>query len=366
MYHGIRRIFRATDWTTFITTLTLSAIGLLFVFSATFRTQEPFSRFFYKQAAGIGAGIAIFFIISLIDFRTLTNWSLALYAATMALLCFTLVKGSIGMGAQRWIDLGFIKFQPSELAKLFFPAFVVQYLKTEDVVVPRLHIFFPILGILASSAILILKQPDLGTALIIVFVGTILLWLAGIGKKFFMWSIFCALVGAPVAWHHLKPYQKQRIAVFLGEGNKRKERYHIEQSAIAIGSGGLTGKGFLQGTQNKLQFLPESRTDFIFAVLCEEWGFWGALLVLFLYFILFARIVFVVARMNSFYAQLLAIGIVLHIILSALINIGMVIGLLPVVGIPLPFMSYGISHLLISFASLGWYNSIACRRFYAG
>src|SRR5262249_48895149 len=144
----------------------------------------------------------------------------------------------------------------------------------------------------------------------------------------------------------------------------KKERYQIEQSRIAIGSGGLAGKGFLNGTQNKFQFLPESRTDFIFAVICEEWGFLGALIVIFLYAALFIRLFYVISTIKNVFAQLLAIGLIIHIVLSTLINMSMVVGLMPIVGIPLPFLSYGISNLWICFASLGWFNSIAMRRFY--
>lgn len=156
----------------------------------------------------------------------------------------------------------------------------------------------------------------------------------------------------------LKPYQRNRIAVFLGYGSTQHERYQLEQAAIAVGSGGLKGKGFLQGTQNILQFLPESRTDFIFAVVCEEWGFVGALLVLFLYAFLFIRSLMMVQFINPPYLQLLAVGLIIPLMLSALINICMVLGLLPIVGIPLPFMSYGLTHLWISFISLGWFQSV--------
>ena len=154
--------------------------------------------------------------------------------------------------------------------------------------------------------------------------------------------------------------------VFLGQGDERKERYQIEQAKIAIGSGGITGKGYLKGTQNKLMFLPEGRTDFIFAVLCEEWGFLGALLVILLYIILFSRLILVISKITDFYAQTLSIGLLLYTIFATTINIGMVIGLLPIVGIPLPFLSYGISHLWISFASFGMIESIVIRELYTG
>lgn len=359
-----RRYFRCFDWTAFFLILTLSGISLLFVYSATFRPGQPPLPFFHRQLFGILSGIGIFLIVTCIDYRRLQRWGYVLFFVTLILLVFTLFKGSIGLGGQRWINLGFIKFQPSELAKLFFPAFFtfsISLTRNKD---RTFGYFLPLLGILGVSTLLILKQPDLGTAIIVSVSGLLLMWLAGIGKKFFIWFFAILLITAPITWACLKPYQKQRIIVFLGEGDSRKERYQIEQSRIAIGSGGMWGKGYLQGTQNILQFLPESRTDFIFSVICEEWGFVGALFVILIYLVLFFKAFFIIATIKDFYAQLLAIGLMTHIILSAIINMGMVTGLLPIVGIPLPLISYGGTNAWITFASLGWFNSIAIRRFY--
>jgi rod shape determining protein RodA len=195
-------------------------------------------------------------------------------------------------------------------------------------------------------------------------VSLMLLAYAGIGKKFFIIGGGMALISTPLLWHLLKPYQKQRIAVFLGYGDRQKERYQIEQSCIAIGSGGLQGKGFLRGTQNMLQFLPESRTDFIFSIICEELGFMGACCVIVLYIILFVHILVMTATFHDETTQIFALGLIAPLCISAIINMGMVTGLLPVVGIPLPFMSFGSSHTWIEFASLGCFNSIALRRSY--
>ena len=283
----------------------------------------------------------------------------------IGLLIFTLIKGTVGLGAQRWINLGLFKFQPSELIKLFFPAYFVYYLETQNFTPADYNFndFKNILLVLGLSCLLILKQPDLGTAIIILLSGMILFWLAGIKKSFFIWTFIIVLVTTPITWNFLKPYQKKRIEVFLGGGDKQKERYQIEQSIIAIGSGGLTGKGFLKGTQNKLEFLPESRTDFIFSVLCEETGFLGALFVLLLYCLLFFRLIFMIHQIPSFFDKLLATGLLTPIVLSTLINLSMVMSLLPAVGIPLPLMSYGISHMWATFASLGWINGIIMRSY---
>jgi rod shape determining protein RodA len=281
------------------------------------------------------------------------------YFIIIALLFFTLVKGSIAMGGQRWLNLFFFKFQPSELTKLLFPAFIAYYFfshhKTKY---GSIKDFIPLFIILGISFVLIRSQPDLGTALIILFLGLILFWLAGVSRTFFIIMFSTIIITAPLLWHFLKPYQRNRIAVFLGHGNNQKERYQIEQAKIAIGSGGLYGKGLLHGTQNKLQFLPESRTDFIFAVICEEWGFVGACIGILLYILLFIRTLIIIYYIEQPYVQLLAIGLVMHLVLSTIINIFMVIGLLPIVGIPLPFISSGLSNLLISCASLGWIQGI--------
>jgi len=360
-----RRTFRYFDTTNFLLTVALAGIGLLFVFSATYTTEQPYSPFFIKQLSGIITGFIIYFACIIPDYRNCIRWGYFGYFVTIFLLIFTLVKGSIGMGAQRWISFIFFKLQPSELAKLLLPSFIVYYLHTHKRAPYYCFTdFFPIFGITLFSFILILKQPDLGTALIIIFSSLIMCWLAGITKKFFIYGSIFLLITTPLSWRMLKPYQKNRIAVFLGHGNTKKERYQIEQATIAIGSGGLIGKGLLRGTQNKLRFLPEGRTDFIFAVLSEELGLFGALGILILYTILFYRSLLIIQQLKDWYVQLFATGIIIHIILSTLINIGMVLGLLPIVGIPLPLMSYGISNLWITFASFGLFQNIAMQRFY--
>lgn len=358
-----RRYFTYFDWTTIALLLCISSISLLFVFSATYTATAPFSVFFKKQALGIISGIAIYFILSFIDYRIFCRWGYFVYFFIIGLLTFTLVKGTIGMGAKRWVNLLFFKFQPSELTKLFFPSFVTYFLYTQNHTPEYSAKDWSILiSLLLFSSLLIMKQPDLGTAILIGLSGFTLLWLAGLSKKFFLAFGLCLMLTLPVSWHFLKEYQKKRIAVFLGQGESNKERYHIEQSKIAIGSGGFLGKGFLQGTQNKLLFLPESRTDFIFSVICEEWGLLGALSVLLLYAFLFIRLLLLTQNSTNFFAQLLAIGLVIHIMYSMIINIGMVIGLLPIVGIPLPFLSYGISNMWVNFASLGCLSNILIRQ----
>ena len=362
-----RRYFRYFDWVSFFLVIILTSIGLFFVFSATYKPEQPYSIFFKKQAFGIITGFIIYLACSATDFRALLRWGYFAYFAIIGLLIFTIFKGHIGMGGQRWVDLGFFRIQPSELAKLFFPAYATYYFYTEkDSLSFSFKQFLPVLSILFISFLLIRKQPDLGTALVLLFTGLIMVWLAGINKKFFIYAGIIVLITAPITWHLLKEYQQKRVMVFLGHGDSRKERYQIEQSQIAIGSGGFIGKGLLKGTQNKLQFLPESRTDFIFSVIAEETGFVGALFIIVLFAILFFQLLWIALSIKSPFVQLLALGLTLPIIISALVNIGMVTGLIPTVGIPLPFISYGLSNLWVNFASLGWFNAIAIRRFYWG
>lgn len=357
-YHALRHF----DWLSFILTFLIGTIGLLFVFSATYSAEVPYSFYFKKQAIGLIAGLFIYLLFCMLDYRLCMRIGYFSYLFLIGLLIFTLLKGSIGMGGQRWINLFFFKIQPSEMAKLLFPTFTSYYLYTLRTHTSMQQISFrtalPILIVLATSFILIAKQPDLGTALTVLFSAIILLWIAGLTKRFFIYSIIILIIGSPLFFHLLKPYQKQRIAVFLGYGEKNKSGYQIEQSMIAIGSGGLTGKGFLQGTQNKFHFLPEGRTDFIFAVLCEEWGLAGSFFLMLLFFILFMRSLQLLQIITDPTIQVLAAGTIIHIMISTVINVGMVLGLLPVVGIPLPLISYGLSNLLITYASLGWFHGI--------
>ena len=365
-----RRLFHYFDWINFSLTIALLAIGLLFVFSSTYTLQIPISIFFKKQIVGMASGIFIYFLASFINLKTLCRWGYFWYYPLLILLLYTVIGGWIGMGAKRWISLYFFRIQPSELTKLIMPAFVAYYLSEQKYISeyhklhPPLKYFLVPLTTIGISFLFILKQPDLGTSLIVLFSGFIMLWLANLNKKFFIISGLCFLLFAPIGWKILKPYQQQRILVLLGQGDNKKERYQIEQSKIAIGSGGLCGKGLLKGTQNKLSFLPEDHTDFIFSVICEEWGFWGAFIVLLLFSLLFVRLIFITLHTPYFIEKIISIGLIAHIMLSVCINIGMVIGIFPIVGIPLPLLSYGLCNLWVTCASLGILNNIAIRRYY--
>ncbi|MFH0898452.1 MAG: FtsW/RodA/SpoVE family cell cycle protein [bacterium] len=365
-----RRFFRYFDWISFVLMLVIVGLGLMFVFSSTYRSEDPYSIFFKKQFFGILSGLFLYGTFCVKDVRSILRISYCMYFVVLILLAYTVLGGWIGMGAKRWISLYVIRFQPSELAKLFLPIFIAShFVAYGDEKMPSdkpVHVkkfVFPT-SVLLLSFLLILKQPDLGTALIILFSGLLMMWFIGISRKILVALGIMTLLAVPVFWKFLKPYQKQRISVLFGYGDVRKERYQIEQSKIAIGSGGFTGKGFLQGTQSKLRFLPEDHTDFIFSVVCEEWGFCGALLVLLLYSLLFIRLFYVLLMIQSFFYQIVTFGLIAHLFLSVCVNIGMVVGILPIVGIPLPLFSYGLTNLWISMSSLGLLNQMSIRRFY--
>ncbi len=356
---------RYFDWLSFGLILILLSIGLLFVFSSTCKNIVLLSTFFKKQLLGAFAGIVIYLIFSFIDLSLICRWSYFGYLLILISLIYTIFGGWVGMGAKRWINLYFIKAQPSEAVKLTLPLAFAFYFSdkrkqsskrftTKDSIFP--------LSILIVSSLLVLKQPDLGTSLVIFFSGLILLWVINIPKKIFLWGAIILLAASPIIWKNLKTYQQQRVLVLFGYGNSKKEGYQVEQSKIAIGSGGLSGKGYLKGTQNRLSFLPEARTDFIFSVICEEWGFLGALLVLLLFLILFFRLTYIILCSSKYIDKVAGIGVLAPLVLATVINISMVTGLLPVVGMPLPLLTYGISHLWIALANLGVLNNISIRR----
>lgn len=365
-----RRYFRYFDWGSFALTMLLLVGGLLFVFSSTYKPNAPISPFFKRQLTGAGVGLIIYFYFCSIDVRKIARWGFFIYFGVLALLGYTIIGGWIGMGAKRWISLYFVRFQPSEMAKLFFPLFVAYYFS--ELEIPRLPTpnavafkdFLIPLGVLGFSFILILKQPDLGTALIILFSGFLLFWFIGINPRFFLLIGLIGALGAPFFWRVLKPYQQKRILVLMGYGDARKERYQVEQSKIAIGSGGVLGKGILQGTQNKLEFLPEDHTDFIFSVVCEEIGFIGAVTIIALFCLLLVRILLMLLQIPSLFEQMVGIGLLAHILFSVMVNLGMVTGMLPTVGISLPLFSCGLSNLWVTLASLGCLNNISIRRYY--
>ncbi len=319
--------------------------GSIILYSATYKLDSAFSPYFLKQIFGFTSGILITIFLSKISYKKIIIWGGLFHISVILLLLFTLLKGSSAMGGQRWINLFFFKFQPSELAKVSLPVSLIYYLFyycSNKISFYNWSIM--ILNILLTG-LLIMKQPDLGTALIIIISNLAILFVIGLPKRIIFSGILIISLSCPLLWNKLHDYQKKRILVFLGHGSVHKERYQLEQSKIAVGSGGFYGKGFLQGTQKNLNFLPENRTDFIFAVLAEEFGFIGVFIILSFYCILFLFFFFQSRQITEDYGYLLYQSMLFPFMLGVIFNIGMIIGLLPVVGIPLPCMSYGITHI---------------------
>ena len=348
------------DWLIILLILNLFFIGLAVLYSSTkIISNEYFKIFFLKQVLGIFFGLIFSFLVSKISYKKIINWGSTLHYLTLILLILTLLKGSIGMGAKRWINFGFFKAQPSELCKITLPLWILNFFSKNILEEFKEKDWLKTLLMIGITGFLIFKQQDLGSALVICLSSFIMIYIAGLPKNIIYFLLILFSIITPLFWKFIfHDYQKKRVLVFLGYGSEHKERYQIEQSKIAIGSGGLLGKGFLKGTQKNLKFLPANQTDFIFSVLAEEFGFVGISLVLLLYILIIIRLQVQLYFIDEIYAYILSLGIFLPFIISAIGNIGMVAGLFPVVGIPLPGMSYGISHTWSSCLMIGILNGI--------
>lgn len=312
--------------------------GLLIIYTASGGNFHPFV---YKQALHIAIAIPLLALICVLDIRLIYHSSYIVYAATIVLLLLVEVLGVKVMGAKRWINIG-VRYQPSEIAKIgliLFLAHYFHYLSHNDLSLKNL--LKPIMATIIPC-ILIMKQPDLGTAVILLSIATMMFFIAGVSIGKFL-SVFCTGIALlPILWGHLYDYQKKRIFVFLNpEQDRLGSGYNIIQSKIAVGSGHWFGNGFLNGTQNQLNFLPESHTDFIFACIAEEFGFMGCSVLLVLYILIIWKCVVIITRTTNIFSKLLVSGIVAMFFLHICINISMVTGMLPVVGVPLPLISYG-------------------------
>jgi len=363
-----RRLAYHFDWLLVLLTLAVASVGLVTIYSATVASQHTgftANPLVIRQAAYAAVGLvgmvgAVFF-----DYRRLERYAYVIYAFALVLLVMVPVMGSVGGGARRWINLGFISVQPSELIKVGLVIALARYFHraraTGDL---RLRDVAPAFVLLAIPAGLILAQPDLGTVGVVTVVFFSILFFAGLRLRSFMLLALVGGMAVPLLWHHLKPYQQQRVMTFLSpEMDPLGAGYHVIQSKIAIGSGMFWGKGYLHGTQNKLNFLPEQHTDFIFSVFAEEWGYVGAVILVALYAALVLRGFQVAYRAKDRFGALLAFGIVAIVFWQALINVGMTSGVLPVVGIPLPFVSYGGSSLTSMMVALGLVINVNMRRF---
>jgi rod shape determining protein RodA len=338
--------------------LSLIIIGLFILYSASNQSTDLLS----KQLIRIVVALLIMFALAQVTPRTYRAWAPWIFIIGFALLVAVLLIGVIGKGAQRWLNMGFFQFQPSELMKLAVPLMLAWYLHDKPLPPSFFHLIL-LLGIVLVPTLLVVKQPDLGTALLIAISGLSVILLAGISLRLLLLGALLVLVIAPIGWHFMHDYQKLRVLTFLNpERDPLGAGYHIIQSKIAIGAGGILGKGWLRGTQSHLQFLPEHTTDFIFAVCGEEFGLLGSAVLLVLYFWITARGFYISMQAQDTFSRLLGGGLSLSFFIAALINMGMVTGLLPVVGVPLPLISYGGTSLITLIAAFGILMSIQTHR----
>ena len=365
-----RRFISSFDSWFVIVVFLILGLGVLSIYSVTYVVSSKAHLPIYtKQVVWIGLGLLVFFVVAVIDYHELVRWSPFFYAACVALLILVLLVGRTGMGARRWLSLGFFDVQPSEWIKLIIILILARYFSTRsrlqgltlrELIVPAVGVGIPL--------VLVLKQPDLGTALVLLFIFAVLIFLIGLRSRTVAFSILISLMAFPflwvLFWNALKPYQRNRLIAFINPTMDPMGRgYHALQSKIAIGSGGFFGKGLFGGTQSQLKFLPEGHTDFVFSVFAEEWGFLGVLVLLVLYFLLIWWGIDVAYKAKDHLGVFLAVGVVSMLVFYLAVNVGMTLGVAPVVGVPLPLMSYGGNSILTMMAGLGLLFNIKMRRF---
>jgi len=361
-----RRLLTNIDWILVGLVVSVCILGILNIYSATTPYKVVGSPYYIKQIYWMLCGMFIALVACSVDYHILEDLSYWLYGLLILLLLAVLVVGRRSMGATRWLHLGFINIQPSELMKIVIIITFARYFNNFQAMggLSVKDVLFP-LGILAVPALMIMKQPDLGTAILVILIAVSITVYVGL-----RWSTVTTfvLVTIPVAWlgwaKLLRPYQKNRILDFLDpERSRLGSGYHIIQSKIAVGSGGIFGKGFVKGTQSQLRFLPEQHTDFAFSVFAEEWGFVGCLVLIVLYMSLVLWGLNIARRCNDRFGGLLAMGVTAMLFWHIVINMGMVIGMFPVVGVPLPFFSYGGTSMITSMVGIGILQNISMRRF---
>jgi rod shape determining protein RodA len=361
-----RRMLLNIDWMLLLLVFGIAVWGLVTVYSATHgRLETHLDDLYLKQIYWFCAGLVLMVLITLVDYQLLSRGAYLLLALGILLLIAVFVVGRVASGARRWLVLGPLSLQPSEAVKVFLILSFARYftdtrreggLRFGDLLIPLLMVVVPFA--------LIAKQPDLGTALVLFFMACTLIFASGFSLKILMSMMGGGLIALPIGWTFLKDYQKVRVITLLNpDFDPLGAGYHGWQSKIAIGSGGFWGKGWLAGTQSGLNFLPEKHTDFIFAVFAEEWGFVGTAALLVLYLILVLRGISIAYTSKDRLGSLIATGVVAMLSVYILFNIGMTVGLTPVVGLPLPLFSYGGSSMLATMAAVGLLVNIRMRRF---
>jgi len=361
-----RRLILNFDWTLFILVLIISGIGLLNIYSAGFSLSDLRQTPLYiRQIQWILIGVAGMAVAFLVDYRSLSRHAYIIYGISIVLLLLVFTTGYATRGSQRWIAVGGFTFQPSELVKLTIILALAKYFdrsqsgrnyRLRELLIPSLIVLIPFT--------LILKQPDLGTGLILLILFFSIVFFVGLDWRSLLLAAAGGLTLTPIGWHLLRDYQKERIMTFFSpERDPLGSGYHIIQSMIAVGSGGIFGKGFLKGSQTQLKFLPEQQTDFVFSVFAEEWGFLGGVILMVMFFLLILWGLKIVLHSKDYLGALVAFGITMLIFWEVFINIGMVLAILPVVGIPLPFLSYGGSSMVVLMTAIGLLMNISVRRF---
>jgi rod shape determining protein RodA len=330
----------------------IACVGFVMLYSAGNGSFQPWAG---RQMARFAVGLCLLMVLALVDIRLWLRYAYGIYGVAFALLVAVEVMGDIGMGAQRWINLGVINLQPSEVMKIALIIVLARYFHAlpEEAEGKLRYLAWPAALALAPAA-LVLRQPDLGTAMMLLMVAGAVFFMAGVRLWKFGVVLGAVVAAVPIAWQFLKPYQQNRILTFLNpESDPLGAGYHIMQSKIALGSGGIFGKGFMQGSQAHLNFLPEKQTDFIFTMLAEEFGFSGGLVLLVLYGLVLVYGFSIALRAQSQFGRLLALGVTSTFFLYVFINIAMVMGLVPVVGVPLPLISYGGTSMLTLLIGFG-------------
>ena len=360
-----RRLVTNFDWVLLLTVILLAGIGIANLYSATASWNQVATPLYLKQTLWLFGGVVLALTICLFDYRHLEHFAIHLYVLSVGMLLFVLLMGRTTMGATRWIDLGFFNLQPSEVIKVAIIILLARIFA--ETATPQGYSLFelwkPAAWVLIPVA-LILKQPDLGTATMVIFIAGTMLLFAGLQRGTIIALTVIGLLTMVGGWFGLHDYQRARIRTFLNpEADPLGSGYHIIQSKIAVGSGGFWGKGFIQGTQSQLSFLPERHTDFAFSVFAEEWGFAGGFVLLMLYLFLIAWGLYVARRAVDRFGLFLAVGVTAMIFWHIVVNLGMVIGLMPVVGVPLPLFSYGGTSMVTTMIGVGLLMNVSMRRF---
>jgi rod shape determining protein RodA len=338
--------------------LLICGLGLLVLYSASGQATGQVER----QALRLALALVLMIAVAQVPPALMRQWAVPLYLTGVMLLLLVLLVGEQSKGAQRWLDLGLVRFQPSEMLKLALPMMLAWYFSLRPLP-PRLWDLLLASLMIALPAVMIAKQPDLGTALLVISAGLVTLFLAGLRWRLILGLVVLAAAAAPLLWSIMHDYQRRRVLTFLDPGSDPLGAgYHIIQSQIAIGSGGIYGKGWLAGTQSQLEFLPERTTDFIFAVLGEELGLSGILVLMLLYLAVILRGLAIASRASDTFSRLLAGAVTMVFFVYLFVNMGMVSGLLPVVGVPLPLISYGGTSLVTLMMGFGILMSIETRQ----